>query len=64
MRPSPSPAERPAAAPTGRPRKVSAAVVAQLRAEGCGATEIGRRLKVSRWTVYRAIRRLAPPADP
>jgi DNA invertase Pin-like site-specific DNA recombinase len=43
---------------TGRPRKVSLAAVADLRARGLGAAEIARRLNVSRWTVYRKIAEL------
>jgi len=42
----------------GRPRLLGVDEVAALRAEGLGATEIARRLKVSRWTVYRTLKRL------
>jgi hypothetical protein len=45
---------------SGRPRLLSVEEVAALRAEGLGATEIARRLKVSRWTVYRTLKRLEP----
>jgi hypothetical protein len=44
----------------GRPRLLSVEEVAAMRADGLGATEIARRLKVSRWTVYRTLKRLEP----
>jgi DNA invertase Pin-like site-specific DNA recombinase len=40
---------------TGRPRKIQPAVVAKLRAEGLGATEIAKRLRISRPSVYRVL---------
>jgi DNA invertase Pin-like site-specific DNA recombinase len=37
----------------GRPPKIRAADIAKLRAEGLGATEIAKRLRISRPSVYR-----------
>lgn len=42
---------------TGRPR-LKLDNVAELRAQGLGATEIARRLNVSRWSVYRRLKQL------
>jgi DNA invertase Pin-like site-specific DNA recombinase len=39
----------------GRPPSVDAAKVAALKAEGLGATEIAKRLKVGRASVYRVL---------
>ena len=48
----------------GRPRKIRPEWVAELRAQGLGASAIAEHLKVSRWTVYRAIQRLEPDGPP
>ena len=45
----------------GRPPSIDAAKVAALKAEGLGATEIAKRLKVGRASVYRV---LASPSSP
>ncbi|THD76228.1 MAG: recombinase family protein [Phenylobacterium sp.] len=43
----------------GRPRKtLDLDVLAELRTQGVGATEIARRLNVSRWSVYRRLKQL------
>jgi len=39
----------------GRPATIEAADVAKLRAEGMGATEIARKLKIGRASVYRLL---------
>src|SRR3984885_10450010 len=39
----------------GRPASIDAAKVAALKAEGLGATEIAKRLKVGRASVYRLL---------
>ena len=39
----------------GRPPSIDAAKVASLKAEGLGATEIAKRLKVGRASVYRVL---------
>ena len=39
----------------GRPASIDATKVAALNAEGLGATEIAKRLKVGRATVYRLL---------
>ena len=39
----------------GRPASIAAAKVAALKAEGLGATEIAKRLKVGRASVYRLL---------
>ena len=39
----------------GRPPSIDAAKVAALKAEGLGATEIAKRLKVGRASVYRLL---------
>lgn len=39
----------------GRPVTISADAVQELRAEGLGATEIAKRLKIGRASVYRAL---------
>ena len=39
----------------GRPAKIDAAKVAALKAEGLGATEIAKKLKVGRASVYRLL---------
>jgi DNA invertase Pin-like site-specific DNA recombinase len=39
----------------GRPVSISADVVQELRAQGLGATEIAKRLKIGRASVYRAL---------
>jgi transposase len=39
----------------GRPASIDAAKVAALKAEGLGATEIAKRLKVGRASVYRVL---------
>jgi hypothetical protein len=47
----------------GRPPSIDAAKVAALKAEGLGATEIAKRLKVGRASVYRVLAdRRSPPA--
>ncbi|WP_426016644.1 recombinase family protein [Brevundimonas sp. DWR2-3-1b1] len=40
---------------TGRPAKIDPIEIARLRAEGLGATEIARRLRVGRASVYRVM---------
>jgi DNA invertase Pin-like site-specific DNA recombinase len=45
----------------GRPR-LKLDNVAELRAQGLGATEIARRLNVSRWSVYRRLKQLETEA--
>lgn len=40
----------------GRPKSIDAARVAELRAEGIGATEIARQLGVGRASVYRVLK--------
>jgi DNA invertase Pin-like site-specific DNA recombinase len=39
----------------GRPPSIDAAKIAALKAEGLGATEIAKRLKVGRASVYRVL---------
>jgi DNA invertase Pin-like site-specific DNA recombinase len=39
----------------GRPASIEAADVAALKAEGLGATEIAKRLKIGRASVYRVL---------
>jgi DNA invertase Pin-like site-specific DNA recombinase len=39
----------------GRPASIEAADVARLKAEGLGATEIAKRLKIGRASVYRVL---------
>jgi DNA invertase Pin-like site-specific DNA recombinase len=39
----------------GRPATISADAVRELRSEGLGATEIAKRLKIGRASVYRAL---------
>nr|WP_246352608.1 helix-turn-helix domain-containing protein [Sphingomonas xinjiangensis] len=39
----------------GRPATISPDAVRELRAEGLGATEIAKRLKIGRASVYRAL---------
>jgi DNA invertase Pin-like site-specific DNA recombinase len=46
---------------TGRPR-LKLDGIAELRAQGLGATEIARRLNVSRWSVYRRLKQLGTKA--
>jgi DNA invertase Pin-like site-specific DNA recombinase len=46
---------------SGRPR-LQLDNVAELRAQGLGATEIARRLNVSRWSVYRRLKQLEASA--
>lgn len=47
----------------GRPKEIDAAAIERLAAEGVGPTDIARRLKIGRATVYRALdRRRANPA--
>jgi DNA invertase Pin-like site-specific DNA recombinase len=41
--------------PPGRPPTIDAAKVATLKAEGLGATEIAKRLKIGRASVYRVL---------
>jgi len=41
----------------GRPRTIDAALVQRLREEGTGPTEIARRLKIGRASVYRLLKR-------
>ena len=48
----------------GRPASIDAAKVAALKAEGLGATEIAKRLKVGRATVYRVLAERWPPSAP
>jgi DNA invertase Pin-like site-specific DNA recombinase len=43
----------------GRPVSIEAAEVAKLKAEGLGATEIAKRLKIGRASVYRVLRVLS-----
>ncbi len=45
----------------GRPPSIDAAKVAALKAEGFGATEIAKRLKVGRASVYRVLSETAKP---
>ena len=48
----------------GRPASIDAAKVAALKAEGLGATEIAKRLKVGRASVYRVLaERTATPDE-
>jgi hypothetical protein len=39
----------------GRPASINATKVAALKAEGLGATEIAKRLKIGRGSVYRLL---------
>jgi hypothetical protein len=39
----------------GRPAKIKADVIAALKAEGLGVSEIARRLKIGRASVYRVM---------
>ena len=48
----------------GRPPSIDAAKVAALKAEGLGATEIAKRLKVGRASVYRVLASREPVRKP
>jgi transposase len=48
-------AARPRVVYKGRPASIDATKVAALKAEGLGATEIAKRLKVGRASVYRLL---------
>ena len=48
----------------GRPASIDAAKVAALKAEGLGASEIAKRLKVGRASVYRVLAERRPPSAP
>jgi DNA invertase Pin-like site-specific DNA recombinase len=39
----------------GRPAKIKSGEIAVLKGEGLGATEIAKRLKIGRASVYRAL---------
>ena len=59
-------AARPRVVYRGRPASIDATKVAALRAEGLGAAEIAKRLKVGRSSVYRLFwgQRLGAAHDP
>jgi DNA invertase Pin-like site-specific DNA recombinase len=48
-------AARPRVVYTGRPASIDATKVATLKAEGLGATEMAKRLKIGRASVYRLL---------
>jgi DNA invertase Pin-like site-specific DNA recombinase len=47
--------------PTGRPRALNPQRVAELRAEGLGATAIAARLGVARSSIYRKLKEIEAP---
>ena len=52
---SPVAASKKAGVYKGRPAKIKADAVAALKAEGLGASEIARRLRIGRASVYRVM---------
>ena len=47
----------------GRPASIDAAKVRAMKAEGLGASEIAKALKIGRASVYRLMERLTPPRN-